>query len=381
MWRDEWRMRRQEKPIIRSSTLRHLTRDLAEGICLQCHLQGDVEILVRGKRGDDYRPGLRIEDFRLQYRLQSGDARMDVAGHSEQLHLSPCYQKSESLTCTTCHQLHSERSETSADEQNLRYNAVCRTCHQIDSCAMPQDARPEISRDNCIRCHMPKTPTRVSHVAFTNHTIGVSDAASPQRGILIPLQNMSRLSKPDREMSRGLAMLNIYLRQSQNPAMPTFRAQAKRALISARQNGLNDPRILSGLALIALDENDWPLAEAVSRQALRVPTIDRHARLDAGEVLSEICLTQKRLKEAERWLRDLTANHRNPRHWLMLGDCLRQQQKFPEAVKAFERAIEIAPADAAPVHWELAALYEQLGKEDLANQHENLARSLSTIVP
>src|SRR5262249_51427449 len=82
---------------------RRLPRELAEGVCQQCHLRTSAPVIARGRKPNDFRPALPLSDYRQDYSLESPDATMTVTGHVEQMHLSKCYQKSDTLTCTTCH--------------------------------------------------------------------------------------------------------------------------------------------------------------------------------------------------------------------------------------------------------------------------------------
>lgn len=86
----------------------HLSRDLAESVCQQCHLRPSAVVPVRGRKLSDFRPGLPLQDFVQAYQLDAPDKPMTVVGHVEQLHLSRCYQASNSLTCVTCHDPHAE---------------------------------------------------------------------------------------------------------------------------------------------------------------------------------------------------------------------------------------------------------------------------------
>ncbi len=86
----------------------HLPRALAEAICQQCHLESDSVVAARGRKWSDFRPGLRLQDFRQVYVFDGADASMTVTGHVEQMHLSRCYQASDTFSCLTCHDPHAE---------------------------------------------------------------------------------------------------------------------------------------------------------------------------------------------------------------------------------------------------------------------------------
>ena len=80
-----------------------LPRELAESVCQQCHLRPAAVVVARGRKPTDFRPGLPISDVLHAYQPDAAGGSMTVVGHVEQLHLSRCYQASDSLTCLTCH--------------------------------------------------------------------------------------------------------------------------------------------------------------------------------------------------------------------------------------------------------------------------------------
>jgi hypothetical protein len=72
-----------------------LSRSLREALCAQCHLNAEAAVTVRGRSLSDFRPGLPLSDFCINYRLDEPDLQMTVVGHVGQLHLSRCYQGSD----------------------------------------------------------------------------------------------------------------------------------------------------------------------------------------------------------------------------------------------------------------------------------------------
>ncbi|EMI18309.1 TPR repeat-containing protein, partial [Rhodopirellula maiorica SM1] len=76
-----------------------LSRELSEAICQQCHCQGINELEIAGKNSWDFRPGLRLTDFRVDYRFKTTGGSNSLVGHVEQLHRSQCYMQTETLTC------------------------------------------------------------------------------------------------------------------------------------------------------------------------------------------------------------------------------------------------------------------------------------------
>jgi tetratricopeptide (TPR) repeat protein len=56
---------------------------------------------------------------------------MKVVGHTVQLLQSPCYQKTKTLTCMTCHNPH---DRAPANNRTARHRQSCLNCHNSDAC-------------------------------------------------------------------------------------------------------------------------------------------------------------------------------------------------------------------------------------------------------
>ena len=146
-----------------------LNRTALESICAQCHLDSDVVVYNGDRDLWDFRPG---EDFALTRIAYKVDAEGDdpFAGHFDQMWQSKCYQKSETMTCVTCHDPHHD--EPDKDLVRLRRNQ-CASCHEPESCTEPIDARLQKNDNSCVACHMPSMASRAVHSATTNHRIGI----------------------------------------------------------------------------------------------------------------------------------------------------------------------------------------------------------------
>ncbi len=125
----------------------HLDRDRQIDICGLCH-SGVGELLAPSF---SFQPGDVLDQF-----IRFDAEELDVSGlHSNNIHLlkkSRCFQGSETMTCSTCHDSHRpQRGDLKGFSQS------CLKCHQPADC--PQEPRigPGIA-DNCIDCHMPKQP-------------------------------------------------------------------------------------------------------------------------------------------------------------------------------------------------------------------------------
>ena len=148
----------------------NLDRDLREAICQQCHLQGAGKATVSNKDQWDFRPGLRLTDFHIDYQFRLANEQMRIVGHVEQMHTSECYKQTETLTCTTCHDPH---DPISSENKVDFYRSICLGCHQDQSCGKPLDQRIQLAENSCYQCHMPKAKTNVTHAALHHHRIGI----------------------------------------------------------------------------------------------------------------------------------------------------------------------------------------------------------------
>src|SRR5688500_8561948 len=70
--------------------IRHLSRQRLEDVCSQCHLSASADVAVRGRNKVDFRPGMQMSDFVVNYRVDRPDSAMTVSGQIEQMRLSRC---------------------------------------------------------------------------------------------------------------------------------------------------------------------------------------------------------------------------------------------------------------------------------------------------
>ena len=358
----------------------HLSRELSESVCAQCHLNGDVQSTVRGRSPHDFRPGLPLHEYRLEFRGAQSKADMRVAGHVEQLHGSLCYQKSGSLTCVTCHQPHEDRGP---GERLAQHRSTCINCHMQQPCLVPVAKRETANADNCLACHMPGSPTEVTHVALTHHRIGIhndpvpapdteSDTITEQ---LLPLQSLVHLSNPDQDRSLGLAHLADVRMAGKSPEQMPRLQYAAVLLRQAWDNGIRDPETLTALAGIARDAGRIPMGIELAEQALQSPDLTATNRLVTIDVLAELHFRSGRMDRAAEYLRQLTQGHRSSLHWFLLAQAEGRQQHHSEAVLALRKAVELAPENGT-YHAALAAVLEQDGATKEAEHHRKMASLL-----
>ncbi|HEY8506484.1 MAG TPA: tetratricopeptide repeat protein [Gemmataceae bacterium] len=261
----------------------HLAAPLREAVCQQCHLQGEKRVLRRGRDWFEFRPGMPVYAFWSVFvRLPEFTDRHKAVGQFEQMHLSRCYLGSGGrLDCTSCHNPH----RAPAPEERVAYfRSRCLNCHRDRGCSLPEPRRlGQHPDDDCTACHMPKGDvTRIAHTALTDHR--VLRRPDPSRG----------KSSPPRPLRPGEVPILHYHRGQEG----VDEAEVRRAL---------------GIALGTLALQQGPRAFPLVPMAL------------------------ERLEESvRRWPDDVAA-------WEARGNCLRVAARFEEALRAYERALELAP--------------------------------------
>ena len=349
---------------------RHLSRTLAEAVCQQCHLQSAPMVAARGRNPEDFRPGLPLQDYRHDYAQESPDASMSVVGHVEQMHLSRCYQGSETLTCTSCHNPH---GEPRPQERVAYYRAACLDCHPLDRCKVDASRLRRESPDNdCVHCHMPRGSTEVPHVAFTHHRIGMRQTLlSPKRpgdaaglGQLRPILDISGLGEIDRKRSLGLAYSDWLGLQQDHAKRQACRTRAAALLSEVRAEGLRDPSVDAMLARLTADaERLRPFVDATPEN------VTQPHRIPALSIYGEFLANQGRYAEAVTLLRQLVRLRRVSNDWQVLAYCERNLGNTQQSVEALEMAVSI-DTRLGEAHKLLAPYYRQKGDMQRANWHE-----------
>ena len=359
-----------------------LSRQHSESICAQCHLRSDATVFVRDRGVADFRPGHLLSEYRIDYRLSGAAARMKVVGHVEQMQLSRCYQQSDTLTCTTCHNPHTvARPEEAAAE----YRKKCLECHAPAACGLAVDERTKTEPgDHCAACHMPQSPTDIPHIAFTHHRIGIHRAAPEPAadqseqdeqgfGELAPLSDVSHLPEIERDRCLGLAYLEFAGRQK-GPAELHYRRRAVQLLESVRSRGVRNAYVDSGLARAYWTESPQRAVE-LALAALQDDPLPPSERVNALSVLGIVGYNAKHWQPASQALEQLVRLRRHPVDWMLLGLCQAALGDDHSAAKSLRRAAEINPYQ-RDVHEQLVALYQRQLQTELAERHRQLAKLL-----
>jgi len=148
-----------------------LDRDRQIDICGLCHSGNGMPIMP----ALSFLPGDDLRDY-IDIPYATAEDAVDVHGSQVQLlRRSRCFQQTTTLTCTTCHDVHTTQRDAAS------FSSFCLKCHQPRQCGEFPKLGDQIAT-NCIDCHM---PMQESHALFVrangktlrpkvrNHTIAI----------------------------------------------------------------------------------------------------------------------------------------------------------------------------------------------------------------
>ncbi len=326
-----------------------LSRKLSEAVCQQCHLHGDIQVAGRGVRPTEYQAGLPLEKYVLEFRMQVADVEMSVAGHFEQLAASACYRQSDSLSCVTCHDPH---APVPRDEKTDHYRSICTSCHGEQGCRLPLADRQKEKGDDCTACHMPHAATEVPHIAFTHHHIGIhplkSQRANASGDPVVPLSDLSELSKADRNRALALARVILFLRLGpavQRSSEGQDFARQIDGQLRQLPGAVVDASVEVARAEFSFTLGNLPAAIQAARRALEFDDVATEESARALVVLGFVGVQQNRFREARDYYLRLTRIRRNARDWYYLGICESNSGNPDAAIEALEKSREIDPTN------------------------------------
>ena len=245
---------RPDHTIVNPARLEH---SLREAVCQQCHVQGEQRVVCRGRTDFDYRPGLPLHLFLVDYvDRRAGHADVKFVNSVEQMMDSRCYRESrepKKLGCTSCHDPHKFPAPA---EKAAHYRSRCLQCHTAQSCAIPEPTRREQVRDDsCVPCHMPQGESEVNHTSITDHRIPrrppqaapAGRRSTPGPADLVPFhRHLIGPDDPEQPRNLGLALIGMLDRGLPDDVARGFGAAALPLLDRA----------------VARDRHDWPAVEA-----------------------------------------------------------------------------------------------------------------------
>lgn len=269
-----------------------------DSVCAQCHLTGAARVARLRPRHDVYQPGGSLAEYSAFFVWAGSDLpAMKVASHFERLQQSRCKKASgDRLWCGTCHDPHGEPEPA---VRAAYYRARCEQCHRSADCKAPAPMRAA-AQDNCIACHMPKSPViDAQHAVYTDHSIPrrprVATQSPSASGTLVAFWKT-----PADQRDLALAYASV--------AGDDARL-CQRATALLRQAELHNPQDAPVLAQLAqLDDagGDTAGAAALYERVLRSDPANTAAAVNLGTIRMQ----QNRAPEAMRLWED--ALSRNP---------------------------------------------------------------------
>jgi tetratricopeptide (TPR) repeat protein len=378
-----------------------LSRDRQLEVCIQCHLEtthfalpGDI--LRYPQQPFSYRPGEALGDSILFFDYAPGaghDDRFEIVSAAYRLGKSVCFRSSQ-MTCTTCHDPHSQQTAA-------HYDAVCRNCH-----ASAHDSKTPGEADSCVECHMPKRRTEdVVHAVMTDHYI---QRKRPARDLLKPLQESEFAGQanyrgevtlyyppqlpatPENKLYIDLAQ--VYFNANLKSGIPQFEHDLEKfqpsqlefyvALGNAYKKVGNYHQAIHWYEAVLQRRPDFrPALEQLgaaliaakrTREAAAVLEKSAALPLSGTTVLTNLggaYFTQGNLDQARQVLqRALSLNPDLPEAHNFLGLVLLQQRDWSGAEKNFREAISIQPEYAA-AQYNLATTLAGTSRTDEAQYH------------
>jgi hypothetical protein len=331
-----------------------LRPDLREAVCQQCHLQGEQRIVRRGGADFDYRPGLPLHIFLMDFVIkQDGHSDTKFVNSVEQMMASRCYRDSrepKKLGCISCHDPH---SLPAPEERSAFYRKRCLQCHTESSCSLaPADRRAQNKADSCIACHMPRNGSEINHAAITDHrlprraTPRAKDASThrslpPQGFTLVAFYN-GRVDLQDDDASRAYALALMGMLDSGPPEALASRlgAEALPLLDRALRRDRRDAAVweAKGTALWCVGRK----AEALAAydQSLNVRPGQENTLHLAGKLALQLDRREKGRDYLERAVR------MNPWRWQyyhLLGADSFQARDWARAERELRQSLQMEP--------------------------------------
>jgi FimV-like protein len=337
-------------------------------VCLQCHLESTSRRLPYAVRRFDraafsFRPGEPLANFVSHFDHPVGvrGDKFEIAHHGYQLLRSKCFQSSESMTCTTCHDPHQVYR---GDEARTRFAQACASCHEQTIAAKTAAGRHPGGAD-CVGCHMPKRRTDdVVHVVMSDHSI--PRRPPPAEKLLAPLEEVA---EGPRELYKG-EVVTLY------PAAPDALYTAVAQVMEGANLEEGRPRLEALITSAKPAEAGFyhQLAEAYWQQgatAEALPWYREALARDPGHLAARrnyaLALAKSgAVEEAERELRTaLGSSPDDPETLTNLGDLLTAAGRPAEAVTTLERALRADPDSIEALH-NLARARAALGQTSAA---------------
>ena len=324
-----------------------LSPELADDMCLQCHMQPSSRLgsLVRPfDRGVfSYRPGEPLAEYLAHIDFPQDEVEerpFDINHHGYQMQESACVQLGGRISCLECHDAHHKLSPVQIQD---RTRTTCMKCHEPEACQVEEVMQmPRSEAQDCASCHMPeRVPDDAIHTSVTDHRIQkprefpappTMDGPPPRNidGVLLNAGKFDEDPSKDVYPLMGEMLTNDVRHVDDLAELLKEDKRVPPRLILAQghqQAGQNQAsrEILEGLVRDA----PWTTTAHVNLAALDV----QDGRLDEARVRLESIVESTPLAYSA---------------WASLSTIHQQQGNAEEALKAAREATRLRPLDPAP---------------------------------
>ncbi len=290
-----------------------------DSICAQCHLTGVARVAKFRTDNATYMPGKKLSDFSALFVWDQPESNtIGVTSHFEKLATSRCkIITGDALTCTTCHDPHSEPQPQKAASF---FNQKCQNCHAQKPCL-------QSPQGDCIACHMPKsTGGSVDHSSYTNHSIPRTTNITPQ---INPTSLVSFWPNTTSERDLGLAWSIV---GKTDQAQPLLEAAAKA--------NPNDTASLSQLAQLHDRQGREDLAQPFYEAILKKDPNNATAATNLAVIRIKAGLTDEAIA---LWRSALKVNPAQTGTRMNLAQALFRQGNKAAAAAEIEQALKYDP--------------------------------------
>jgi tetratricopeptide (TPR) repeat protein len=348
----------------------HLTRERGLDVCAQCHSNA----VKRRGPALSYRPGETLETF-FTTTVSKYPENDHVANQVKYLGQSKCFQKSDTLTCVTCHNPH--RPTDPAVVQR-----ACLKCHQPAACT-ERDWLPIAVRGNCVDCHMPpriwmnvhfhtEEDQYVPPIRRHEHRIAVYQTAKQE--VLLAWYQKQSDAPSRREADRFTRALVDHWLAEANHRRSQHRFLA--AIGAIREALRLDPapqtrdKLHEFVAIQAQIDADLVTAfHQIEEQRLpeaveslnRILTVKPDLAIAHGKLGTVYAILGQHEKAVEHLQAVAQHDPDDPYGYMMLGWLAYLQDRAEDAVAAYRRADEIEPHD-AKINYHLGLALAKLGR-------------------
>ena len=359
-----------------------LSPELADDVCLQCHMQPTSRLgsLVRPfDRGDfSYRPGEPLGDYlvHVDFELPDGHPTFEVNHHGYRLRESPCWDGPGSMGCLSCHDPHAKLTPTEIKD---RTRTTCLGCHESMECNVETVMQiPHSEAQDCAGCHMPsRFSSDAIHIEVTDHLIQMPITDEERRGptsdIPPPKTFTAHVHEPDRfdaddplrnweiiaeiigndsrrvdELATGIAdrgdeaTISEQLLLAQGYLDAGRDQEARRILETIDTTDPNNAMAQKNLATLEFDAGETDVARQRLDQLIEADPDDAAAHQLRAAILQQ----EGRIDEAIAALeRSIALRGTDPAPLAQLGLLRASKGRFSDAIPALERAEALAPGN------------------------------------